>query len=161
MTEPANNSGSETTPQRRDGNAHYYNQIDPPATHFIEQTVAVYLRLSDDGTRWIVDGPTVDGHPLDSTYPDLNAANSECACGHPDECNRVRDHADSLPLPTGAELLAMLAAALDSPAELITAEQATSWAGRDLTAEDLDRLAEAIPHSSIPDAIDTIIASWD
>lgn len=161
MTDTANTPRPEATPMRRDGNAHYYNQIDPPATHFIEQTVAVYLRLSDDGTQWIVDGPSVDGSPLDSTYPDLNAANSECACGKPDECTRVRDHADTLPLPTGAELLAMLAAALDSPAELITAEQATSWAGRDLTAEDLDRLAEAIPHSSIPDAIDTITASWD
>ena len=55
----------------------------------------------------------------------------------------------------------MLAAALDAPAELITAEQASSWAGRTLTADELDRLSEAIPHSSIPDAIDTIAASWD
>ena len=29
------------------------------------------------------------------------------------------------------------------------------------TADELDRLSEAIPHSSIPDAIDTIAASWD
>lgn len=156
MSEHATTPAGETTPLRRDGNAHYYNQIDPPATHFIEQTVAVHLRLSDDGTRWIV-----DSHPLDSTYRDLSATNSECACSQPTECARLRDHADTLPLPTGAELLTMLAAALDAPAELITAEQASSWAGRTLTADELDRLCEAIPHSSIPDAIDTIAASWD
>ena len=161
MSEHATTPAGETTPLRRDGNANYYNQIDPPAAHFIEQTVAVHLRLSDDGTRWIVDGPSVDGHPLDSTYRDLSATNSECACSQPKECARLRDHADTLPLPTGAELLTMLAAALDAPAELITAEQASSWAGRTLTADEVDRLSEAIPHSSIPDAIDTIAASWD
>ncbi|SUE32668.1 Uncharacterised protein [Mycolicibacterium gilvum] len=91
----------------------------------------------------------------------LSATNSECACSQPKECARLRDHADNLPLPTGAELLTMLADALDAPAELITAEQASSWAGRALTADELDRLSEAIPHSSIPDAIDTIAASWD
>ena len=66
--------------------------------------------------------------------------------------------------PPGALVLSVssaLAAALDAPAELITAEQASSWAGRTLTADELDRLSEAIPHSSIPDAIDTIAASWD
>ncbi|KMO69774.1 hypothetical protein [Mycolicibacterium obuense] len=161
MTEPANKSAPEATPLRRDGNARYYNQINPPATHFIEQTVAVHLRLSDDGARWIVDGPSVDGHPLDSTYRDLSATNAECACSQPKECTRLRDDADNLPLPTGAELLAMLGAALDAPAQLITAGQASSWAGRPLTADELDRLCEAIPHSSIPEAIGTIVASWD
>lgn len=49
------NTETTNTARRRDGNAHYYNQIYPPSAHFIEQTVAVHLRLSDDGTRWIVD----------------------------------------------------------------------------------------------------------
>lgn len=39
---------------------------------------------------------------------------------------------------------------------LITNEQAIEWAGRDV---DLGALAEAIPHSSIPDAISTIVAN--
>ena len=60
-------------PNRRDGNAVYYNQTDPPRHHFIEQAVTVYLRLSDDGTRWIVDGPSVDGWPLNSAHEDLRA----------------------------------------------------------------------------------------
>jgi hypothetical protein len=58
-------------PTRRDGNAVYYSQTDPPRSHFIEQAVTVYLRLSDDGTRWIVDGPSVDGYPHDSVYTTL------------------------------------------------------------------------------------------
>lgn len=78
-----------STRPRRDGNALYYNQIDPPRNHFIEQAVQVYLRLSDDGTRWIVDGPTVDGHCLDSAREDLHATNSECACERPTECRQV------------------------------------------------------------------------
>ena len=50
---------------RRDGNAHHYD-YEPTSPHFIEQAVQVYLRLSDDGSRWIIDGPSVDGRPLDS-----------------------------------------------------------------------------------------------
>jgi hypothetical protein len=44
---------------------------------------------------------------------------------------------------------------------LITAEQAAHWAGRPLVVDDVQRLAECIPHSSIPDAIGEIVASWD
>lgn len=147
-------------PKRRDGNAHHYDyRSDSP--HYIEQTVSVYLRLADDGRRWIVDSSSVDGCGLDSAHGDLSAHNDECACGRPQECESVRVAADRLPLPTGAELLAMLAAALDTPEELISPEQANSWAGRDLTPDEVDRLAEAIPHSSIPEAIATITSSWD
>jgi len=46
-----------------------------------------------------------------------------------------------------------------SPLELISREQAEAWAGRALTNEMLAELAKAIPHSSIPDAISTIIES--
>lgn len=41
----------------------------------------------------------------------------------------------------------------DAPVPLITPEQAREWAGFNV---DLDRLAECIPNSSIPDAINTI-----
>jgi hypothetical protein len=44
--------------------------------------------------------------------------------------------------------------------ELITREQAEQWAGSRLTDAEYERLAKAIPHSSIPDAIDTIVTSW-
>ena len=102
-------------PTRRDGNALYYSQIDPRPTHFIEQSVRVYLRMSDDGTRWIVDGPSVDGHPLDSAREDLHASNTECACSKPDECLDVLHAAAQLPLPTGAELAKLIVEALDVP----------------------------------------------
>jgi len=96
---------------RRDGQATHYPYL-PDAPHFIEQAVQVYLRLSDDGTHWIVDGPTVDGAPLDSALHDESAANDECACGRPDDCTALRAAADRIPLPTGAELAELLRDAL-------------------------------------------------
>lgn len=44
---------------------------------------------------------------------------------------------------------------------IITREQIEAWAGRSLTDDELDRLDECIPHSSIPDAIDTIVSSFE
>jgi len=43
---------------------------------------------------------------------------------------------------------------------LLTLNQVNGWAaiGRDLTEEELDRLADAIPHSSIPEAITAIVS---
>jgi len=46
---------------RHDGNAHHYD-YSSESPHFIEQALNVYLRLADDGTRWIVDSVNVDGH---------------------------------------------------------------------------------------------------
>jgi hypothetical protein len=96
-----------TSTTRRDGNATHYPYL-PEAPHFVEQTARVYLRLADDGTRWIVDGATVDGSPLDSAYSDETATNDECVCGRPEECETVRAAADQLPLPNGAELAALI-----------------------------------------------------
>ena len=96
-----------TIPTRPDGNATHYSYL-PEAPHFVEQTVRVYLRLADDGTSWIVDGATVDGHSLDSAYSDETATNTECACGRPDECEDLRASADRIPLPNGAELAQLI-----------------------------------------------------
>lgn len=43
---------------------------------------------------------------------------------------------------------------------VLTREQIESWAGRSLTDDEMERLDECIPHSSIPDAIDTIVDSF-
>lgn len=43
----------------------------------------------------------------------------------------------------------------------LTREQLEAWAGRRLSDDDLGRLDEAIPNSSIPEAIDAIVASFD
>lgn len=40
---------------------------------------------------------------------------------------------------------------------LITRQQLDEWAGRPLLDDELDRLRGALPHSSIPDAIGTIV----
>lgn len=45
----------------------------------------------------------------------------------------------------------------DRSFELISRDQAEEWAGVKLTDAELERLREAIPNSSIPDAIDTIV----
>ncbi len=63
-----------------------------------------------------------------------------------------------LPLnPTGRDLRALMVQAIEADRAqrptLITPEQAREWAGFDV---DLDRLAECIPNSSIPDSINTI-----
>jgi hypothetical protein len=44
---------------------------------------------------------------------------------------------------------------------LLTHEQITAWAGRMLTAVEIERLTEAIPNSSIPDAVSTIVANLE
>jgi hypothetical protein len=96
---------------RRDGNAHHYD-YEPTSPHFVEQAVQVYLRLSDDGSRWIIDGPSVDGRPLDSPHSDHTAQRDECARHRREECERAACYADQLPLPTAAELDTLITDAL-------------------------------------------------
>jgi hypothetical protein len=104
-------------PLRADGNRHWYDFdvaepfVDPAtggAPHYIEASVAVYLRVSDDGQSWIVDGATVDGAALDF-YTDPHASN--CPCSDPDACEQAVAASERLRLPNGRELLDMLTAA--------------------------------------------------
>ncbi len=48
-----------------------------------------------------------------------------------------------------------------APVSLITREQVQQWAGRDLSDVELERLQRCVLYSSIPDAISTIVTSWD
>ena len=43
---------------------------------------------------------------------------------------------------------------------VLTEQELSRWAGRTLTVEELDRLAECIQHSSIPEAVATIVDSF-
>lgn len=43
---------------------------------------------------------------------------------------------------------------------LISQEQASEWAGEDLTADDMVRLGDCIPNSSVPGTVGTIVSSW-
>lgn len=43
----------------------------------------------------------------------------------------------------------------------LTRSQLEEWADRPLRGDDLDRLASAIVHSSIPDATNEIVAGFD
>ena len=97
--------------ERRDGQAPRYPYL-PEAPHYIEQSVTVYLRLSDEGTHWIVDGAAVDGHALYSGRLDETATNEECACERSDECDALCAAADRIPLPTAEELAQLIHDAL-------------------------------------------------
>ncbi|EHB53290.1 hypothetical protein [Mycolicibacterium vinylchloridicum] len=97
--------------QRRDGHTPRYSYEPNDGTHYIEQSVRVYLRLSDDRTSWIVDAATVDGAALDSAQSDESATNTECACDSA-ECDAIRAAADGLPLPNGEELAQLILDAL-------------------------------------------------
>ena len=108
-TDPWGVEHDDDVPMRPDGNVRSGWRHAP---HFVEQACLVYLRHSDAGTRWIVDGPSLDGYPLDSAYEDLCAYNTECGCGQPEECEARRAAADALPLPTGRELATLIIEAL-------------------------------------------------
>ena len=108
-TDPWGVEHDDDVPMRPDGNVRSGWRHAP---HFVEQACLVYLRLSDAGTRWIVDGPSLDGYPLDSAYEDLCAYNTECGCGQPEECEARRAAADALPLPTGRDLATLIIEAL-------------------------------------------------
>lgn len=43
----------------------------------------------------------------------------------------------------------------------LTSNQITAWAGRELTGAETERLAKAIEHSSIPEAVGTIVDGFD
>jgi len=45
----------------------------------------------------------------------------------------------------------------EPPLELVSREQVETWSGVTLTDAELERLRAAIPNSSIPDAVDTIV----
>lgn len=117
MTTNHSHAEPRRAPVRADGNRHWYDfeearPFADPATgaapHYIEATVAVYLRTSDDGRSWIVDGATVDGGALD-LYTDPHASN--CPCSNPDACAEAVAASERLPVPNGRELLDMLVAA--------------------------------------------------
>lgn len=85
---------------------HITHQIGTPMIdeHRIETTAKVYLSFDTSTGKWVVDPITMDGSQLDSTDVD----DSEC------ECERDQQHQDFIaqacntPLPTGAELIALL-----------------------------------------------------
>ncbi len=50
---------------------------------------------------------------------------------------------------------------MSRPTVEITREQLEAWAGRPLSDDEVARLDEAIPNSSIPEAVEAIVASFD
>ncbi|WGJ88292.1 hypothetical protein [Gordonia sp. SMJS1] len=89
---------------RRDG--------EDPGAHYIEEAVSVYLMRHPTQDRWVIDPLTIDGGALDSTH-DTYPSNVECHCGQDDAvCDTVTNRMAEQPLPSGEELMVMLADAL-------------------------------------------------
>ncbi|QIK50243.1 hypothetical protein G8C36_23245 (plasmid) [Gordonia terrae] len=89
---------------RRDG--------EDPGAHYIEEEVSVYLMRHPSQDRWVIDPLTIDGCALDSTH-DTYPSNVECQCGQDDAvCDTVTNRMAGQPLPSGEELMVMLADAL-------------------------------------------------
>lgn len=83
-----------------------------PDAHVIEDAVSVYLmRDPDDQDRWVVAPLALDGSPLFSTHEGY-PSNDECACDDKATCNAVLTRMTQSGLPTGEELLHLLADAL-------------------------------------------------
>lgn len=83
------------------------DNIDPRA-HYIEESVKVYLMRDPHGRdRWVIDPSTVDGHTLDSDLDYPEAGN--CECGNDHDCGRTAARMAAAHLPTGHDLLLMLA----------------------------------------------------
>lgn len=79
------------------------------AGHKIEEHVKVYLRLSDDGSRWVIDPITFDGFPLDGLKNGPTPTESDCECADRKACWEAHNHAAYVPLPTGKELFDLMA----------------------------------------------------
>lgn len=100
-------------------------QDDPSYPHRIENHAKVYLHLEETsaGSRWVVSPVTVDGYPLDGVE-DGNYCDYE---GHPPgarpDWDRQHLLAKDLTLPTAAELLPILAAALGTSVNGPTVDQ--------------------------------------
>lgn len=79
------------------------------AAHHLEQIASVNLKLSADGTRWELDSPDHD-RELPSSYDDYGdgVVNDACECGDRHECDRLRQLAEEVPIPTLRELSALL-----------------------------------------------------
>lgn len=76
------------------------------AEHYIEERIGVYVKLSADGTRWEIETTNF----AEGLYGyDDGPVNDNCECSDRAACNETRDKAGLLPMPDGAELLAMLA----------------------------------------------------
>jgi hypothetical protein len=79
--------------------------------HHIEESVAVYLHASPDGTSWGICDSATDGHALDSNY-DRGPLIESCECDDTDTCRAWVATLRKQPLPDAEQLLHLLADAL-------------------------------------------------
>lgn len=114
MPEVSSVQRSNQSPIGPHGSYRYFDttcHYQPEQGHFIEDSVTVYLRLDDKSEKWIVDGPSIDGYPLDS-HDDNNPQNRECTCEDATACDKALEYGHKLPLPTAEQLMHLLAESL-------------------------------------------------
>ena len=113
---------------------------------------------------WSFVGLTV--HPVD--HPDAQASLwglefGEVAGRYVDLDYYIREpYAQTIKdgITTTTTLIDELIAEINHPTTVtLTRDQLQEWAGRELTNDDIRRIADAIPNSSVPEAIATIVAN--
>ncbi|GAB89072.1 hypothetical protein [Gordonia rhizosphera] len=83
-----------------------------PGAHYIESGVKIYLMRDPAGLdRWVIDPSTVDGYALDPINDDM-PINEECCCEDAHGCDRALARMAAAHLPTGVQVMVMLADAL-------------------------------------------------
>ena len=83
-----------------------------PGAHYIESSVKVYLMRDPEGLdRWVIDPSTIDGYCLDAINDDM-PINEECCCEDHTNCDRALSRMAAAFLPTGEQVMLMLADAL-------------------------------------------------
>lgn len=80
-----------------------------PRAHYIEESVKVYLMRHPEGhDRWVIDPTCLDGYALDSSI-DNYPLSEECDCNNEADCERAAARMTAAHLPSGHDLLVMLA----------------------------------------------------
>lgn len=76
--------------------------------HHIEESVAVYLHASPDGTSWVICDTATDGYALESNY-EQGPLTESCECGDEHTCDAWADTLRAQSLPDAEQLLHLLA----------------------------------------------------
>lgn len=107
---------------------------------------------------------TVETRAYLSSYDDAAiepAATDLCCAAHRHRFEQRQDQRDAL-IERHAAVAELNQKVEDATSAIVLSHhQLSNWAGQTLSPEEIDRLAAALEHSSVPEAIATIVASFE